>query len=156
MAMYPSASIVIYQVSGRDDLLSSLLLMEQYDQEFSQQLIGDDYIQKVYTMQLEHKISKRAKKKLPVRLAISLIVRGLKNRGRFAIRQKVRLKDRVNMLHPEVKSHVIHEVNIELERVIDLMVHFIEYDPDLEQMCYEAGSWLNNTLDVSHPVVIPN
>ena len=158
MALYPAAGIVIYEATGQDDLLSSLQLMEQYDHEFSQDLFHDDYIYKIFTMQLEHKISKTAKKKLPVRLGTALIVRGLKNRTRFAIRQKERLKHNVNMLlPPEFKSSVIHEVDRELERVIDLIVHFMEYDPALEQLLNEAGDWLHDTLEgVSYPTKIPD
>jgi hypothetical protein len=47
-----------------------------------------------------------------------LIVRSLKNRARFAIRLKERLKDHVHLLHPlELRSHVIREVNCDLARV---------------------------------------
>lgn len=95
MALYSTACIVNYEVSGNDELLSSLLLMEEYDEEFSQQLLCDDYIQNIFTLQLEHKISKGSKERLPVKLGIALIVRGLKNRARFAIRQKERLKSHV-------------------------------------------------------------
>jgi hypothetical protein len=64
------------------------------------------------------KLRKPSKKKLPERIGSVLIVRSLKNRARFAIRQKERLKDHVHMLHPpELRSHVIREVNSDLARV---------------------------------------
>jgi hypothetical protein len=61
--------------------------MEEYDHEFAQQLVSDPYIGKVFTIQLGERIHRTAKKTLPVKFAIMLIVRGLKNRTRFAIRQ---------------------------------------------------------------------
>jgi hypothetical protein len=155
LSFYPTAEILNYQVSRKDDLLSSLLLMKQDDHEFSQLLVSDDYVRKLFTMQLEHRIHKTSKKKLPVRIGTVLIMRSLKIRTRFAIRQKERLKDHVHDLHPPaLRSHVIHEVNSDMERVLDLIVHFTEYDQDLQQMGDEAGRWVNDTLDVSYPALI--
>jgi hypothetical protein len=79
MAFSPTAEIVNYEVtSGKDDLLSSLLLMQEYDHEFVQQLVSGPYI--------GVRIHRTAKTTLPVKLAMMLIVRGLNNRTRFAIR----------------------------------------------------------------------
>ena len=42
-------------------------------------------------------------------------------------------------------------VNWKLDKVIDLIVHFIEYDQDLKQMSYEVGAWFRDTMaEVSH------
>jgi hypothetical protein len=42
---------------------------------------------------------------------------------------------------PDLKSHMIREVNSDLVRVVDVIVHFIEYDQGLDEMSYEAGRW---------------
>lgn len=56
------------------------------------------------------------------------------------------------VLHPpELKSRVVHEINCELERVIDLIAHFTEYDQDLKQKSYEVGAWFNDPIGVSFP-----
>jgi hypothetical protein len=103
---------------------------------------------KLYTMQLEHRIHKDAKKKLEVRLGLMVIVRALKNRTRFAIQQKERLKYHVNLLRPpDLRSCVICEVNSDLKRVIAVIARFINYDQGLHDTAYEAGRCMNENLE---------
>jgi hypothetical protein len=130
-------------------LLSTLLLMEDYYHEFAQQLVSDPYIVKIFAMQLGERIHRTAKKTLPVELTIVLIVHGLNNSTRFAIRRKERLKDHVSLLYPpDLKSHMIHEVISDLVRVVDVIVHFVEHDQDLDEI-FEAGRWLKSKRVVS-------
>ncbi len=100
MDEYFAASIVEYEVvSEEDELLPALLVFKERDKEFSQLLLYDNYIQKLFTMQLRHKIGNDAKGEYPVQLGMDQIVRGLKNRARFAIQQKARLGIHANTLH---------------------------------------------------------
>lgn len=63
MASYPAAEILNYGVVRNDDLLlPSLLSNEQVDHEFVQPLLSNDYIHKLFTMQLEHRIHKDARR----------------------------------------------------------------------------------------------
>lgn len=157
MTTYLPARIVGYEVSGNDDLLSSLIRMQEYDHEFSEKTLNDAYIWKVFDMQFKHKIGKETKKTHPVQLAMMIIVGGLKNRARFAIQQKERLRRHINDLHPpELKSHVIHEVDSELERVIKLIVHFTEFDQDLKQLSFEVGARYRDETDLSNACQIPD
>lgn len=48
---------------------------------------------------------------------------------------------------------MIREVNSDLVRAVDVIVHFIEYDQDLDETSYEAGRWRNDTLDVPCPAL---
>jgi hypothetical protein len=150
---YPAAGIVSYEVARSDDsLLPSLLLMEQDDHEFEQLLLSNDHLQEVYTMELENE-----QKALKLRLGIMLIVHALKNRTRFAIQQKERLKYHVNLLRPpDLKRRVIREVNSDLERVIALITPFTEYDQGLHDMADEAGRCMNDNLAVvyGYPALI--
>jgi hypothetical protein len=156
MSYYQAAMLVDFEVPTNDDLLlPSLLMMEQNDHEFVQLVLSDDYLRKIYTKQLEHRISAKAKKKVSVRLGITLIVSALKNRTRFAIQQKERLKCHVNLLcPPDLKSYVIREVNSELRRVIALISHFTGCDQDLHDMSYEAGRCVNDNLEYGYPALI--
>jgi hypothetical protein len=53
MAFYTFADIASYEVPiGKDDLLSSRLLKEEYNDKFTLQVVYDPYIQKVFTVQL--------------------------------------------------------------------------------------------------------
>ena len=156
MTQYLPARIVSYEVSGNDELLSSLIVMKECDQEFSEKALNHAYIWKVFITQVKHKLSNETRRKLSVELAIAIIVNGLKNRARFAMRQKERLQSHLNMLHPSELNRVIHEVNCELETVIDLIVHFTGFDQDLKQMSMDINALHRDDMGVSQPCQIPD
>jgi hypothetical protein len=71
------------------------------------------------------------------------------------MKQKKRLREHVNKLQPsDFKRRVIHEVNTDLKSVVELMVHFEEYDGDLKRLSFEACRWFWDDIGASFPDVI--
>jgi prephenate dehydratase len=96
----------------------------------------------IFRKQCKHRISDSLKEKLHVKATIATITRALKNRTRFAIKQKQRLQEHVNKLQPPAfKRRVIHEVNTDLKSVIKLMVHFEKHHLELQRLSFEACRW---------------
>lgn len=145
MSLYPPASFIEYKVpaSVKDSLLAALLVRRETDRNFTENL-RDSYISKIFCMQLGHEIAQQSKRKLSVRLAIIMIVNGLKNRILFAIEQKERLLANFAYMdsHP-FPGTLVGKVDYELEQVIRVAVHFIEYDDHLDQLLKKASMTRN-------------
>jgi hypothetical protein len=141
MSIYSPARLVEYKVpeSVKDSLLSGLLVMKEYDSKFRKTL-QDDYLTKIFSMQLRHEIAQRAKQKLQVRLAVTIIINGLTNRIKFATAQKKRLQSNYAIVSSQnLWESLVQEVDAELDHVIKVTAHFVEYDDYLHHLLYKAS-----------------
>jgi organic radical activating enzyme len=137
--------------------MAALCVMVVVDQEFFTQLRSEKYLFEIFRKQYEHRISDSLKEKPHVKAIIATITRALRNRARFAIEQKKRLKEHVNKLHPpDFKQQIIHEVNTDLKSVVELMVHFEKDDKELKRLSFEACRCFRDDIGASFPDVISN
>jgi hypothetical protein len=162
MASYSAAKIVRYLSYTHENDMATLVMMEQSDQEFSRQFESDIHIQRIFLKQSKHVISRSSKDSIPhLRSTIATITRALKNRVRFAIRQKERLKEHLNLSRPpslnqRVAREVTREVDRELGRVINMSIHFEEDDEELQNLVDEAREWIRDDINTESPIVIIN
>jgi hypothetical protein len=137
--------------------MAPLHVMIVVDQEFLKQLLSDEYLLGIFRKHHKHRIPDSLKKQPHVKATPTTITRAFKNRVRFAMKQKERLREHVNKLQPPgFKRRVIHEVNTDLKSVIDLMVHFEECNRDLKRLSFEACRWFRDDIGASFPDVVSN
>jgi hypothetical protein len=114
-------------------------------------------LQKIFRKQRKYRISASSQEEPHVKATIATITRAYKNRARFAIKQKKLLKKHVNKLQPPAfKQRVIHEVNADLKSVIDVLVHFENFDEGLKRLSLRACRWFRDDIGASFPDVISN
>jgi hypothetical protein len=104
-------------------------------------------LQKIFRKQRKYRISASSQEEPHVKATIATITRAYKNRARFAIKQKKLLKKHVNKLQPPAfKQRVIHEVNADLKSVIDVLVHFENFDEGLKRLSLRACRWVRDDI----------
>lgn len=156
--LYLPAHLVEYKVPGpvKDLSLATLLVRKETDHEFMEKL-RDDYLNKIYSMQLRHEISQHSMKKLSVRMAFITISFGLVNRIKFAIKQKMRLKSNVGHFRSQrLWEALVNEVDSELEATIRISTHFVECDKHLEKKLYEASRVFKEDISGLYKNVVAN
>lgn len=90
---------------------------------------------------------------MSVRLALRIIVNGLRNRIRLAIKQKEHLKLSLGKVSSVEKCKALFdEVQTELMWAIHVVTHFAECDDTLPQLMCQAGKSFQETIAL-HDVV---
>lgn len=156
MPIYSPAVAVTYDTTGRgpDDLLSSLRVMEENDRDFAEKLENEDFLQKLFSLQLFHKVNHAVKQPMAVQMGILVITSAMKNRVKFSIRQKERLKAQLCYLKPSEKALILKQVNQEIQTTIELAAHFVECDKSIHGLIMKAGSWFNDNMEDSFDVMV--